>query len=93
MLGGHRKTRIYGRFDCPTALRAIARGGYVKERVFFADEAAARAAGYRPCARCMEKAYLKWKAGLTCRGEFIRQAVRRPALPTLQGGSCAVLGD
>ncbi len=33
------------------ALRAIANGGYVSYRVFFADEAAAIAAGYRPCAR------------------------------------------
>ena len=45
-LGGHRGTKIYGRLDCPSALRAIARGGYVKYRVFFADEAAAIAAGY-----------------------------------------------
>jgi hypothetical protein len=28
-LGGHRRTRIYGRLDCPAALRAIARGGYI----------------------------------------------------------------
>ena len=26
-LGGHRGSRIYGRLDCPAALRAIARGG------------------------------------------------------------------
>ena len=37
-LGGHRRTRIYGRLDCPAALRAIARGGYGRYRVFFADE-------------------------------------------------------
>ncbi|MCY1383982.1 hypothetical protein D3C76_999860 [compost metagenome] len=61
-LGGHRRSRIYGRLDCPAALRAIAQGGYVKERVFFLDEATARAAGYRPCARCMKEAYLHWKA-------------------------------
>ena len=61
-IGGHRGTRIYGRLDCPSALRAIARGGYVKHRVFFADEAAAVAAGYRPCARCMPEQYRKWKA-------------------------------
>ena len=61
-IGGHRGTRIYGRLDCPSALRAIARGGYVKYRVFFADEAAAVAAGYRPCARCMPEGYWKWKA-------------------------------
>jgi methylphosphotriester-DNA--protein-cysteine methyltransferase len=62
-LGGHRRTRIYGRLDCPSALRAIAAGGYVGNRVFFADEATARAAGYRPCARCMPAAYAAWKAG------------------------------
>jgi Metal binding domain of Ada len=51
-LGGHRPGRIYGRLDCPAALRAIARGGYVRNRVFFADEQTAVAAGYRPCAVC-----------------------------------------
>jgi methylphosphotriester-DNA--protein-cysteine methyltransferase len=62
-LGGHRRTRIYGRLDCPSALAAIARGGYVAERVFFADAAAARAAGYRPCARCLPAAYRAWRDG------------------------------
>jgi hypothetical protein len=47
-VGGHRATRIYGRLDCPSALRAIGRGGYVTHRVFFADEDTAVAAGYRP---------------------------------------------
>ena len=61
-IGGHRGTRIYGRLDCASALRAIAKGGYVKYRVFFADEAAAIAAGYRPCARCMPETYRAWKA-------------------------------
>jgi len=28
------------------------RGGYIQHRVFFADEATAIAAGYRPCAAC-----------------------------------------
>ncbi|MGN7740899.1 Ada metal-binding domain-containing protein [Pseudomonas sp. 22526] len=61
-LGGHRGSRIYGRLDCPAALRAIARGGYVRQRVFFADEASARSAGYRPCARCLPRAYAAWRA-------------------------------
>ncbi|PMY63526.1 MULTISPECIES: Ada metal-binding domain-containing protein [Pseudomonas] len=61
-LGGHRGSRIYGRLDCPAALRAIARGGYVRQRVFFADEASARSAGYRPCARCLAQAYAAWHA-------------------------------
>ncbi len=61
-LGGHRKLKIYGRLDCPSALRYIAKGEYVKYRVFFKDETTAIAAGYRPCAVCMKEAYKKWKA-------------------------------
>jgi hypothetical protein len=60
--GGHRQSKIYGRLDCRTALRAIAAGGYVPHRVFFADEPIAIAAGYRPCAACSPDAYRHWKA-------------------------------
>jgi methylphosphotriester-DNA--protein-cysteine methyltransferase len=60
--GGHRGSKIYGRLDCPSALRAIARGDYVRQRVFFADEATAITAGYRPCARCLPEKYRAWKA-------------------------------
>lgn len=49
--------------DCPAALRAIARGGYVAHRVFFPDEATAMAAGYRPCGTCLPERYRAWKAG------------------------------
>ncbi len=61
ILGGHRRGRIYGRLDCPAARRAIARGGYMRERVFFADERTAVAAGYRPCAVCLPERYARWK--------------------------------
>ncbi|WCB91876.1 DNA methyltransferase [Baekduia alba] len=61
VLGGHRADRIYGTLDCPGAARAIARGGYVANRVFFADEETAVAAGYRPCATCLPTAYKTWK--------------------------------
>lgn len=61
-LGGHRGGKIYGRFDCRAALQAIARGGYVRHRVFFLDEATAIAAGYRPCGVCMPEKYTAWKA-------------------------------
>ena len=60
-LGGHRRSRIYGRLDCPAALRAIARGGYVANRVFFLSERHARAAGYRPCAVCLPEKYRAFK--------------------------------
>jgi Metal binding domain of Ada len=61
-LGGHRRSRIYGRLDCPVALRTIARGGYVAHRVFFADEETAVSAGYRPCGVCRREEYAQWKA-------------------------------
>jgi hypothetical protein len=61
-LGGHRRSKIYGRLDCPGALRWIARGHYVRQRVFFRDEAAAIAAGFRPCAVCMPEQYRAWKS-------------------------------
>ena len=61
-LGGHCKLKIYGRLDCPSALRYIAKGQYVKYRVFFKDEETAIAAGYRPCGVCMKEAYAKCKA-------------------------------
>lgn len=60
--GGTRKGHLYGRLDCPSALRAISRGGYVGHRVFFADETTAIAAGYRPCAVCLPDKYRAWKS-------------------------------
>jgi hypothetical protein len=60
-LSGYKRSRIYGRLDCPVALRAIERGGYVASRVFFADEKTATAAGYRPCGACLPEEYRAWK--------------------------------
>jgi len=60
-LGGHRRSRIYGRLHCRAALQAIDRGGYVQHRVFFLDETTAVAAGYRPCAVCLPEKYAAWK--------------------------------
>ena len=60
-LGGHRGGGLYGRLDCPAALRAIAKGGSVTQRVFFADEATAIAAGFRPCAVCLPREYAAWR--------------------------------
>ena len=61
-LGGHRKDKIYGTLDCQGAARWIAKGFYVKQRVFFADEQTAIAAGYRPCYECLREKYDEWKA-------------------------------
>ena len=61
-LGGHKAGKRYGRLNCRAALQAIARGGYIQQRVFFLDEATAIAAGYRPCAVCMPAQYAAWKA-------------------------------
>lgn len=61
-LGGYRPKKIYGRLDCPSALRYLAKGQYAKQRVFFADEDAAIAAGYRPCGKCLPEKYRVWKS-------------------------------
>ena len=65
-LGGNRSTKIYGRMDCRVALRALSgpnRDVYIRNRVFFKDEATALSAGYRPCGVCMKERYLLWKDG------------------------------
>ena len=61
-LGGHRRSKVYGRLDCPGALRWIAKGHYVKHRVFFADEATAVASGFRPCANCLPDQFSSWSS-------------------------------
>jgi methylphosphotriester-DNA--protein-cysteine methyltransferase len=60
-LGGHARTRVYGRLDCPVALSLLRRGFKPRYRVFFADESVAIAAGYRPCGACMREKYRAWK--------------------------------
>lgn len=54
-IGGHRKLKVYGRLDCSSARRYIAKEQYVQYRVFFKDEETAIAAGYRPCGVCMKE--------------------------------------
>lgn len=58
-LGGNRRRRIYGRLDCRSAVGSLPTG-YARVRVFFADEATALAAGYRPCGTCMREEYRDW---------------------------------
>ena len=60
-LGGNARLRIYGKLDCWSARAALPKG-YAKIRVFFADEATAVAAGYRPCGACMRERYAEWKS-------------------------------
>jgi methylphosphotriester-DNA--protein-cysteine methyltransferase len=60
-LGGHARTKVYGRLDCPVALSLLRRGFEPKHRVFFADEETAIAAGYRPCGACMRGRYRQWR--------------------------------
>ena len=60
-LGGHRSNKIYGTLDCPGARRWIAKGYYVKQRVFFKSEEEALQEGYRPCANCLPEKYQTWK--------------------------------
>ena len=52
--GGYRrgKQKLYGELDCPSALRWIEKGHYVKYRVFFASKEDAEKAGFRACKIC-----------------------------------------
>jgi len=61
LLGGYKPNKIYGRLNCATAISHLP--NYAKNRVFFADENAAIAAGFRPCGHCMKELYDKWNAG------------------------------
>ena len=63
-LGGNGKPKVYGRLDCGSALSAMRRypGVYQRTRVFFADERAALAAGYRPCGNCLRAKYREYMA-------------------------------
>ncbi|GAB6903945.1 metal-binding protein [Kineosporia succinea] len=83
LLGGHRRLKVYGRLDCPSALRAVAncrsgqKGGYVRHRVFFASEAVAIGAGYRPCGACLPEKYRAWRES---QGVAPRGAGQEPAV-------------
>lgn len=81
--GGNRKTKVYGTMDCPAALRAIAKYGYVKDRVFFADEKAALAAGFIPCASCQREKYLIWKKNKTFDSDRLNQRMTCTMMYTL----------
>lgn len=84
--GGHRRLKIYGRLDCPSALRWLALGHYAQHRVFFADEAAAVAAGFRPCARCLPAAYARWRASQKARPQRASNFIQG-GTPTAKGGT------
>ncbi len=58
-LGGNMPAKIYGRLSCGSGKKMK-----VENRVFFQNEAAAIAAGYRPCGHCMRAAYMKWKSSV-----------------------------
>jgi hypothetical protein len=60
-LGGNSALKIYGRLDCPSALRWLVKGYYKPIRVFFKDENDAIETGYRPCGVFMREKYLLWK--------------------------------
>jgi hypothetical protein len=56
-LAGYAPGRIYGLLSCPSGRRMRR-----DNRVFFADGAEALALGFRPCGRCLPRAYAAWKA-------------------------------
>ncbi|MFT4033936.1 MAG: Ada metal-binding domain-containing protein [Siphonobacter sp.] len=57
--GGNKKLKIYGTLQCSSGKRMKK-----ENRVFFASEAEALTAGYRPCGHCMRDQYRVWKHGI-----------------------------
>jgi len=55
---GNKKLRIYGLLSCRSG-KQMKTGN----RVFFATEQEALAAGYCPCGHCMPYRYRRWKQG------------------------------
>ncbi len=52
---GNARLKIYGRLSCASGKRMKR-----ANRVFFADQAEAVRAGFRPCGHCMRAAYRDW---------------------------------
>lgn len=59
LFAGNRRLKIYGLLKCVSGKRMK-----VANRLFFTSEDEAIHHGFRPCARCMQDHYRKWKAGL-----------------------------
>jgi methylphosphotriester-DNA--protein-cysteine methyltransferase len=57
VLGGNMSLKIYGTLQCKSGKRMSR-----TNRVFFSSEKEAIDLGYRPCAHCLRKKYLVWKA-------------------------------
>jgi Metal binding domain of Ada len=55
-LAGNKHLKIYGTLTCSSGKRMK-----IANRIFFANEKEAIAAGYRPCGHCMREQYLHWK--------------------------------
>ena len=55
-LGGNKKLKIYGTFNCASGKRMK-----IQNRVFFKSKEEAVANGYRPCGNCMPADYKIWK--------------------------------
>ncbi len=56
VLAGNKKLKIYGTLRCVSGKRMLP-----ANRVFFASEQEAIAAGFRPCGHCLREKYLAWK--------------------------------
>lgn len=69
---GNKNTRIYGRAVCSaTDGHPILHGDNENNRVMFASEDEAKRLGYRPCAKCLQDEYKKWKNTSSRKGGMI----------------------
>jgi methylphosphotriester-DNA--protein-cysteine methyltransferase len=55
-MAGNAALKIYGTLHCSSGKRMK-----LVNRVFFATESEAIAAGYRPCGHCLRQKYINWR--------------------------------
>lgn len=59
---GNRKTKVYGKATCSATNGHSMLNGALPDCIVFQSKNEAARSGYRPCAKCMQEEYLKWKA-------------------------------
>lgn len=61
MICGNSKTKVYGKATCAATNGHLVLNRNNPNSVAFDNTDVAKAAGYRPCAKCMKEDYLRWK--------------------------------
>ena len=58
---GNKRTKVFGKASCSATNGHLILNKNAKDRQIFDNADEAEALGFRPCAKCMNEAYIKWK--------------------------------